>query len=69
MPQHHMVLPHYLGRSKEIDIERKISDLNPEEINRKDSFSSQTPPDDIPLLLPREANDPDSSTTEINSGN
>lgn len=59
-----MVLPHYLGRSKDIDIERKISEYNPEEINRQDSFSPQTPPDDIPLLLPHEANDSDSSTME-----
>ncbi|KAL8553907.1 hypothetical protein ACS0TY_002247 [Phlomoides rotata] len=64
MPQHHMVLPHYLGRSKDIDIERKIWELNPAEISRKDSFSSQTPPDGIPLLLPHEATDPDSSTVE-----
>lgn len=51
MPQHHMVLPHY----------------NPKEISRQDSFSPQTPPDDIPLLLPHEANDPDSSTMENKS--
>lgn len=67
MPQHHMVLPHYMGRSRDIDIERKISEVNPEEISRKDSFSPQTPPDDIPLLLPYEAIVPDSSTMESKS--
>ncbi|KAG8363867.1 hypothetical protein BUALT_Bualt19G0067200 [Buddleja alternifolia] len=53
MPQHQMVLPHYMGRSREIDIKRNI----PEEISRKDFFSAQTPPEDVPLLLPHEAND------------
>ncbi|KAK6121067.1 hypothetical protein DH2020_045196 [Rehmannia glutinosa] len=64
MPQHHMVLPHYMGRSRDIDIEKKISEVNPDEISWKDSFSPQTPPDDIPLLLPHEANGPDSSIME-----
>ncbi|KAI3448533.1 hypothetical protein Pfo_005198 [Paulownia fortunei] len=67
MPQHHMVLPHYMGRSRDIDIERKISEVNPEEISRKDSFSPRTPPDNIPLLLPHEANGPDSSIVENKS--
>ncbi|GFP79138.1 phospholipase d p1 [Phtheirospermum japonicum] len=45
MPQHHMVLPHYMG-----------IDIIEEKMSWKDSFSPQTPPDDIPLLLPHEAN-------------
>ncbi|XP_051144137.1 phospholipase D zeta 1-like [Andrographis paniculata] len=56
MPQHHMVLPHYLGRSQDADIEGKLSDFTWEKISRKDSCSSQTPPEDIPLLLPHESN-------------
>ncbi|PIN10122.1 Phospholipase D1 [Handroanthus impetiginosus] len=64
MPQHHMVLPHYMGRSGPVDIEKKISEVNPEKISGKDSFSPQTPPDDIPLLLPHEANGPDSPIME-----
>lgn len=49
-----MVLPHYMGKSREIDIENKISE-NQTDINRQNSFSSQSPLQDIPLLLPREA--------------
>lgn len=63
MPQHHMVLPHYMGKSSDIDINEKISELYPEVMSRN-SFSSETPPDDIPLLLPHEANGLESSTME-----
>ncbi|XP_041017183.1 phospholipase D zeta 1-like isoform X1 [Juglans microcarpa x Juglans regia] len=54
MPHHHMVLPHYMGRSRERDIDKK-SDENQKGISRQDSFSSQSPLQDIPLLLPQEA--------------
>ncbi|KAH6805831.1 phospholipase D P1 [Perilla frutescens var. frutescens] len=64
MPLHHMVLPHYMGKGSDIDINRKIAEVNPEAMIRKDSFSPQTPPDDIPLLLPHEANCPESSIME-----
>lgn len=50
-----MVLPHYMGRSKEIDIKDKDSGDNQKGISRQDSFSSQSPLQDIPLLLPQEA--------------
>ncbi|KAJ8752473.1 hypothetical protein K2173_004761 [Erythroxylum novogranatense] len=53
MPHHHMVLPHYLGRSREIDIEK--DEENKQGISRQDSFSSLSPMQDIPLLLPHEA--------------
>ncbi|XP_027363976.1 phospholipase D zeta 1-like isoform X2 [Abrus precatorius] len=55
MPHHHMVLPHYMGRSKEIDIDEKKDEDKPKEIERQDSFSSESPMQDIPLLLPQEA--------------
>ncbi|CAK8572500.1 unnamed protein product [Lathyrus sativus] len=55
MPHHHMVIPHYMGRSKEIDIDDKKDEDNKKEIDRQDSFSSQSPLQDIPLLLPQEA--------------
>lgn len=54
MPYHHMVLPHYMGRSKERDIEDKNSGKQ-NDITRQNSFSSQSPMEDIPLLLPQEA--------------
>ena len=50
-----MVLPHYMGRS-DTDIQNKIYRLEGRGISREDSFSSQSPPDDVPLLLPPEAN-------------
>lgn len=50
MPHHHMVLPHYMGRSRNIDIESN-AELKPKDICRRDSFSSQSPVEDIPLLL------------------
>nr|XP_015875057.2 phospholipase D zeta 1-like [Ziziphus jujuba var. spinosa] len=54
MPHHHMVLPHYMGKSREIDIENNNSE-NQTDISRQNSFSSQSPLQDIPLLLPQEA--------------
>ncbi|CAL9003314.1 unnamed protein product [Prunus brigantina] len=49
IPQHHMVIPHYMGRSREIDVERKNKEETP------NSFSPLSPLQDIPLLLPQEA--------------
>nr|KJB28678.1 hypothetical protein B456_005G062100 [Gossypium raimondii] len=48
MPQQHMVIPHYMGRSNEIDQEGYKG-------HRQDSFSSISSLQDIPLLLPQEA--------------
>jgi phospholipase D1/2 len=44
-----------MGRSKEIDIDNKKDEDDKKEIERQDSFSSQSPLQDIPLLLPQEA--------------
>ncbi|KAK7356116.1 hypothetical protein VNO80_15382 [Phaseolus coccineus] len=55
IPHHHMVIPHYMGRSREIDIEEKKDEDKRKEIVRQDSFSSESPMQDIPLLLPQEA--------------
>ncbi|XP_057962752.1 phospholipase D zeta 1-like isoform X2 [Malania oleifera] len=54
MPQHHMVIPHYMGRSRAMDIPRNSLEEHPKRINRQDSFFSQSPSQDIPLLLPQE---------------
>ncbi|XP_047960602.1 phospholipase D zeta 1-like [Salvia hispanica] len=64
IPQNQMVLPHYMGKGSETGINRKISQVEPEELSRKNSFSSEVPPDDIPLLLPHEANGPESSVMD-----
>lgn len=61
MPHHHMVLPHYMGRSKEIDIDEKKDKDKRKGIGRQDSFSSESPMQDIPLLLPQEADGLDTS--------
>ncbi|XP_058723509.1 phospholipase D zeta 1 [Vicia villosa] len=52
MPQHHMVIPHYLG-SSETPIEIKNT-VNDRALKREDSFSSSSQDQDIPLLLPQE---------------
>ncbi|VFR01732.1 unnamed protein product [Cuscuta campestris] len=56
MPQHHMVIPHYLGRSQEIDVEIKNAHASAEDLYRLGVFRSESPPESIPLLLPQEAN-------------
>ncbi|KAF5752177.1 Phospholipase D P1 ZETA 1 isoform 1 [Tripterygium wilfordii] len=72
MPQQHMVIPHYMGRSREIDIESesesKYVEENFRELKRQDSFSSRSSLQDIPLLLPQEAEGLDGSTgnTKLN---
>ncbi|GAV64170.1 PLDc domain-containing protein/PLDc_2 domain-containing protein [Cephalotus follicularis] len=55
MPQQHMVIPHYLGRSKEMEVESKNVEVHSKDIKRQDSFSSRSSLQDIPLLLPQEA--------------
>lgn len=61
MPQQHMVIPHYRGNSKELEVEIKSVEDNGEGIKRQDSFSSRSSLQDIPLLLPQEAEGPDVS--------
>ncbi|XP_073292448.1 phospholipase D zeta 1-like [Primulina huaijiensis] len=64
MPQHHMVLPHYMGRTSKVDIKRRTSEVNFEKLSEKVSFSPKSPPENIPLLLPHEASVPDASIIE-----
>ncbi|KAL5538484.1 hypothetical protein UlMin_044638 [Ulmus minor] len=54
MPQQHMVIPHYMGRSREMEVESSNVD-DYKGIKRQDSFSSRSSFQDIPLLLPQEA--------------
>ncbi|GLT94856.1 hypothetical protein SLE2022_125730 [Rubroshorea leprosula] len=54
MPHHHMVIPHYMG-SREINIESKEGEEHEKNISRQNSFSSWSPFEDVPLLLPQEA--------------
>ncbi|XP_048626476.1 phospholipase D zeta 1-like [Brassica napus] len=62
MPQHHMVIPHYMGRQEESDIECKNDEDSIKGIRREDSFSSGSSLQDIPLLLPQEPVDEDGSS-------
>ncbi|VYS57619.1 unnamed protein product [Arabidopsis thaliana] len=62
MPQHHMVIPHYMGRQEESDIESKKEEDSIRGIRRDDSFSSRSSLQDIPLLLPHEPVDQDGSS-------
>ncbi|KMZ62684.1 Phospholipase D zeta [Zostera marina] len=54
MPQHHMVIPHYMGEKKEI-IEDDDHDENKNNLSEKDSFSTYSSLQEIPLLLSEEA--------------
>lgn len=66
MPQHHMVIPHYMGRSEEIEIEN-INVNNHKGIKRQDSFSSMSSYQDIPLLLPQESDGVDAANGDPKS--
>lgn len=52
MPQQHMVIPHYLGKDKELKIENEKV-VN--HIRRRDDSFSSSPSQNIPLLLPQES--------------
>ncbi|XP_010921600.1 phospholipase D zeta 1 isoform X1 [Elaeis guineensis] len=58
MPQHHMVIPHYMGKGRKMDAPNKQEDISLKDIKRQDSFSRSSC-QDIPLLLPQE---PDGSS-------
>ncbi|KAK1385618.1 Phospholipase [Heracleum sosnowskyi] len=57
MPQHHMVIPHYMGSSKEMEVGRKIAEDTYRGMKRDDSVASLSSFQDIPLLIPQEADE------------
>ncbi|GJT65663.1 phospholipase D zeta 1-like protein [Tanacetum coccineum] len=59
MPQQHMVLPHYMGRSQKLDIESKPTNENQKDM-AQGSISYESPSQDIQFLLPQEADGIDS---------
>ncbi|KAF9607468.1 hypothetical protein IFM89_036065 [Coptis chinensis] len=67
MPQHHMVIPHFMGRSREIETASKKVEDNHISIKRQDSFSSRSSVQDIPLLLPQETDGLDAGSVNQNS--
>ncbi|KAL6503364.1 Phospholipase D zeta 1 [Orobanche gracilis] len=64
LPQHHMVIPHYMGKSKELDIGDKNDKGSHKDLKSSDSFSSLSSFQDVPLLIPQEADGLDSVKTE-----
>ncbi|KAK4476714.1 hypothetical protein RD792_015874 [Penstemon davidsonii] len=72
IPQHHMVLPHYMGKIRKIHISRNTSKVNLDDLSRKESSLPRSPSEDIPLLLPHEASEPvyptvDNKSNALNS--
>lgn len=63
MPQHHMVIPHYMGMCREMDVEKKNVEKK-YKIKQLDSFSSRSSFQDIPLLLPQDPDGLESSNEE-----
>ncbi|KAL6964702.1 Phospholipase D zeta 1 [Sarracenia purpurea var. burkii] len=63
IPHHHMVLPHYMGRSTERSIESNAQVHQKDNIGQE-TFSSQSPSEDIPLLWSHEASELDSSSLD-----
>ncbi|KAL0376406.1 UNVERIFIED_CONTAM: Phospholipase D zeta 1 [Sesamum calycinum] len=70
LPQHHMVIPHYLGMNKEIEFGH-MNNGSHTDIKRNDSFSSRASSQDIPLLMPQEAGGLDDveGGTKLNGSN
>lgn len=54
MPQHHMVIPHYMGNGGEVNVRNKEQVQNLKDAKNRRSFPSSTSYQDIPLLLPQE---------------
>ncbi|KAK1291392.1 Phospholipase D p1 [Acorus calamus] len=55
MPQHHMVIPHYMGKSREIYTGREDLDDHHRTLKKQDSFPTHSYTQEIPLLLTQEA--------------
>ncbi|KAJ0802483.1 putative phospholipase D [Helianthus annuus] len=64
MPQQHMVIPHYMGNNREHENENTTVVDTHQVINRE-NFSSSVSSEDIPLLIPQEADEIDASNRQI----
>lgn len=67
MPQHDMVLPHYMGRSTELSLKNNDSEQDHQRQTTDDFFSSLSPQEDIPLLMPPEIGGLPDSNVQTNS--
>lgn len=67
MPQHHMVIPHYMGINENTDEKGTIMQITHKETKKQDSFSSRSSNQDIPLLMPQEPDGLDATKGEPES--
>ena len=66
MPHHHMVIPHYKGRSKETNDEAEGKLYHDRDIDmRKPVLTSRTSCQDVPLLLPQELEPQELSSADL----
>ncbi|KAK9067888.1 hypothetical protein SSX86_011999 [Deinandra increscens subsp. villosa] len=65
MPQQHMVIPHYMGNNNELEDDNSTVVDTHKVITRKNSSSSVSS-EDIPLLIPQEADEMDASNGQLN---
>ncbi|KAI3494535.1 hypothetical protein L1887_40667 [Cichorium endivia] len=70
MPQQHMVIPHYMGNNKELEDENSNSNLlEPHKpTTNQDDSSSSASSEDIPLLIPQEADGLEASSNTQPNG-
>ncbi|KAL0393292.1 UNVERIFIED_CONTAM: Phospholipase D zeta 1 [Sesamum radiatum] len=64
LPQHHMVIPHYMGKSKAIEFGEENNLSNHNDTRRNDRLPSPSSFQDVPLLMPQEADGPDAVKIE-----
>ncbi|CAL4907630.1 unnamed protein product [Urochloa decumbens] len=66
MPHHHMVIPHYKGRSKETSDEAEGKHYHDRDVDiRNPVLTSRTSCQDVPLLLPQELEPQELSSVEL----
>ncbi|KAL8209998.1 hypothetical protein R6Q57_006730 [Mikania cordata] len=66
MPQQHMVIPHYMGNNVELE-DGNSTVVNTDKVINKKNLSSSVSSEDIPLLIPQEADGVDASSGRLNA--
>ncbi|XP_071737407.1 phospholipase D zeta 1-like isoform X2 [Rutidosis leptorrhynchoides] len=64
MPQQHMVIPHYMGNNRELEAEN-LTVLDTHQVINRENSSSSVSSEDIPLLIPQEADGLDVSNGQL----
>jgi phospholipase D1/2 len=65
MPHHHMVIPHYKGRSKETNDEAEGKQYHDRDVDKNPVLTSRTSSQDVPLLLPQELEPQELSSADL----